>query len=675
MLLHLLLHIYLLQFIRTEKYLDGGYLKTCPNPVAPKNAVISYLDAQRTYSDNSNGKGYGVDEYHELDTVYFECLDGYSRTEFSRMYVTCGSNGKWFPNLKNVGKCILNRKFDRCTKDLFRCVSDRVCISKHLRCDCYSDCDDGSDEMNCETKQRHIMARNDGGDSSGVISSPGYPKQYPGHFSCIYHIRTLPNYRVEIQFEEFDIARKINGECKDHVRINGIYSFSRQNYKPSQTKCGNDKFPRIFSNFTQISINVSLGNIKNYEEKHRGFVLSWQVRSNSYIYTALQSQRGMQFLTTNNKKNKNNILYTVLTPVLIALILPISLILFVCFHRQRITIYFKKKKEDKKKKKQKVITSNNILLLTVDNLEKFNSTNVNELNETTPKKTSKKPKKQTRLSEERQQFLKPIKDNKEISTTGFSVPLRNETIPSRDLSNNRESYHSSNHSDHPRYVMSYDIQSKQCNKFNNTPQNRPNNKGPKFTNNNTYNNTNHVRRSTSQKLSDSLLSKSKSSKESRDNGCHSSRNSKSQSSCTFCNHRKSVKKPKRMSPVGYEHNDIRQTLNSSDLEELHNFNEYKETVNPVNGELLQVHPLSPDRCNTFPLYHNRSSRVNKNIIQTMELHSNPLLYEKNENDYSIGDYPVHLMSSNYKNSFIESTSRCTTNDQVFLRGDSIICTH
>lgn len=41
--------------------------------------------------------------------------------------------------------------FHKCTPTQFQCESDQFCISKQFRCDNSSQCDDGSDEINCNT--------------------------------------------------------------------------------------------------------------------------------------------------------------------------------------------------------------------------------------------------------------------------------------------------------------------------------------------------------------------------------------------------------------------------------------------------------------------------------------------------------------------------------------------
>lgn len=43
-----------------------------------------------------------------------------------------------------------------CKENQFRCSNDH-CVEKNRRCDGYSDCQDGSDELNCSPSMEHFL--------------------------------------------------------------------------------------------------------------------------------------------------------------------------------------------------------------------------------------------------------------------------------------------------------------------------------------------------------------------------------------------------------------------------------------------------------------------------------------------------------------------------------------
>ena len=377
----ILLHIFNYGLVITETVLDGRYLKTCPRPLAPSNAVVSYLAAPRFYLGKKSNGRYSVSEYQEHDKVYFQCKDGFSQAQHTIMYITCGSNGKWFPEPENSGKCIPNENFHKCTTGLFQCASSKKCISVFKRCDCVRDCDDGSDEDNCDVRRKYIMATSYGRDSAGIISSPGYPRLYPKHFSCTYYVYTLKGHRIQLDFEEFQLPDKVENKCIDRVSLVGLHpwylSKDHKNYKKirksqklsdfTETRCGDNKFKRVFSNLTHLTINVSLGYLGS-DTNYRGFSLSWKVKSSTYVNDLLSkmSENMNDLKTTKNETGKEGF-YTVLTPITISALLPLSLITFLCCHRRlrRRNANVKKKQkttetDDGKDSKPMTLTENNL---------------------------------------------------------------------------------------------------------------------------------------------------------------------------------------------------------------------------------------------------------------------------------------------------------------------------
>ena len=348
----ILLNIINSRKIVAENILDGGYLKTCPRPLAPLTAVISFLVAPRFYLGQENGGngGYGVTEYQEHDKVYFQCRDGYTQSDQSIMYISCGSDGKWFPEPEKATHCIPDKNFYKCSSELFQCVSSKKCLSVFKKCDCVNDCEDGSDEVDCDVRRRYIATTSQGRDSGGIITSPGYPRFYPKYFSCLYVIYTLKDHHIQLDFEEFQLPEKVDDRCIDHVSLVGIHpwylSKDNKNYKRinkkdqkledfRETKCGTAKFRRVYSNLTHLTINVSLGYLGS-DTNYRGYSLSWKVRSKKYFNELLTSEKfdEKKDLTIKNESDANEGFYTVLTPIAISALLPLSLVTFLCCHRR-----------------------------------------------------------------------------------------------------------------------------------------------------------------------------------------------------------------------------------------------------------------------------------------------------------------------------------------------------
>ena len=641
----LIISLYCLQLVLTEKIIDGGHLKTCPRPIPPKNAVISYIQADRKYPDDSNSKGYGVHEYHEYDAVHFRCKEGHSQLDYSAMYITCGSDGEWFPKIENAGKCIANKDIGKC-KDSFLCKASDTCISASKKCDCYPDCSDGSDEKNCKVKERHITARTtrrdlsdvSGRDDNGIITSPNYPIKYPRDFSCIYHISTFPNHRIEIDFREFSIPQKVDGKCTDYVRVSGLhpYYFSRhvkdstrlysgKQIEKYETRCGEDYNGKVYSNFSHVAINISLGNLNlPIHGNYRGVSLKWKIRSSDYVKKQIQniSEKTQNIIkrTENSKLNDN--LFTVITPICISALLPVSLIILLCFHRRLRQRCLSKRSWCSNKPNE---NSGRVFTLTVDNLAKFNDVNPDQ------KETKKKkPKRKTKLSEEREHFIVYSKVANAVQTSVVqSLTRENIQIDPR---NSIETLTNANKSNEiPRYIMSYDMQMRIDKDRRVSSVSKKDNDNSRIDINEkpSRDNLKHLskssiewRRSKSPVIDDSLQSRSRSSKGSRENGPSS--NSKSRNSCNLCSHRQGIhQKPTRMSPPGFESaktSDPQLSLGSYD--ELHNFSEYNETESPVN-EYSELHPLNnsdadivfKQHCSSYP-YHNSPEKMRNYSLES-----------------------------------------------------------
>ena len=324
------------------------YLNTCPRPITPKYAKISHVETSSTrFHGRSGNTSFEVGEYKEQDMVYYYCKEGYSQVHAATMYITCDSNGKWFPQIYKIAKCIPNKSFDRCTNGLFLCRASKQCVSGHKRCDCINDCVDGSDELGCTDRRKYIMATSSGRNSAGIITSEGYPLFYPNNYTCIYHIYTLQDYHLEIKFVEFDLPRRIDLKCIDFIRLIGLHpkSIGRRKRKNTfqkkqildflNTKCGKDKFKKVFSNLTHIEIDVSLGHVST-SRVYRGFSLVWKVRSKDYVNKVF-ADKGFEvkIIKSDGRIPNRQNLYNVLTAVAISAFLPLVAILFLCVYRYR----------------------------------------------------------------------------------------------------------------------------------------------------------------------------------------------------------------------------------------------------------------------------------------------------------------------------------------------------
>uniref|UniRef100_A0A7M5XGZ3 CUB domain-containing protein n=1 Tax=Clytia hemisphaerica TaxID=252671 RepID=A0A7M5XGZ3_9CNID len=369
---------------------ESSTLRTCSQrPTPPENAYITFPNTPRN-------RGYGTERYQEYDKVYFACNMGYelvSQYAYNVMFVTCGHDGRWFPKIEQLGKCVSVfevKENDNATT--FCCKKGGKCIDKRKRCDCDVDCEDGSDEKDCPQRQKIINASRTGSKSSGIISSPGYPRyqDYPDEFNCVYHINTVQGYHVQIDFEEFDLPKKRNKKCMDSVKLISVHpEFLKRRRKnnnkkksnnvlqTSHSKCGNNGFGRIYSNTSHITINVTLGYVQRDPHKHyRGISLSWQIKSKRDFYKALQvvteknrKEIGIAIYSSGGTSDEDDRLYTFVLPMVVVCgIIPLTFLIFCIF--KRISKHSNEQNcppSSKKKSKDKETTPT----LTENNLAKF----------------------------------------------------------------------------------------------------------------------------------------------------------------------------------------------------------------------------------------------------------------------------------------------------------------
>ena len=316
----------------------------CPRPPpSPQNALISAGSLLKLH----RGK-IGV-----YDKIEFECKNGYQ--ESGLMWTLCGTKGKWYPDKKSpkAGVCKkvkMRRDPPSCQLNEFRCLKgDIVCIEDTRRCDCTFDCEDASDEIGCKNPRQTISADPYSHSKSGVLSSPGYP-WYPKHgFNCTYSFETRANYRVQLAFEEFDLQQKSNGDCIDYIKLSGVDSEDLNEVDKRAQDLSTIKCQNRFSNFYTIASNTSVSLVMKVQmtklrllgssddNKFSGYSLSWTVKYKSKI---LQERENRTRENVNHidkwrsgQKVQKEGLFTVLIPIAISALLPLSVIAFLCCQR------------------------------------------------------------------------------------------------------------------------------------------------------------------------------------------------------------------------------------------------------------------------------------------------------------------------------------------------------
>ena len=342
----------IVQFLLTLVVVSGqqNYETGCPYPVPPDHAVLS----AQSYLDEFNFNG-----FQAYQRVHFICRVGYRHTKGS-MWSICGISGRWYPDTRKAGECSREiRTGEIECKGRFRCRKDLQCIDRKLRCDCNADCRDGTDEIGCKNPKKMIFINPKSKKTAGIITSPNYPLGYPRtNFRCRFLFYTDPSYRVKINFEEFSLKVKDKGQCLDYVRLTGIHKnylekltaagfrqipTSKDGKSQTVTSCGKENFGDVLSNSSRLEMAVKLTGIASPIDrlKVRGYSLSWKVISENdanILIKKIAESSSKQVLLSNgversedNAKSRNDLL-TVLLPIAISAMLPLSLLSFLCYH-------------------------------------------------------------------------------------------------------------------------------------------------------------------------------------------------------------------------------------------------------------------------------------------------------------------------------------------------------
>lgn len=328
-------------------FAQDSYESSCPYPVPPKHAVLS----AQSYLDEFNFNGFQA--YQRVD---FICRVGYRQTK-GAMWSICGVSGRWYPDTRKAGECARELRTGEIEcKGQFRCRKDLQCIDRKLRCDCKSDCRDGTDEIGCKNPKQFVFVNPAGRKKSGVLTSPNYPLGYvKSQFECHFIFYTDPSYRIKLSFEDFSLREKKGEVCVDFIKISGAHDTYKNlkkaegdsglhfhRTKQSIVSCGDRSFGVVVSNNSQLDMVVRLSGkaVSTVDSKLKGYALSWSIISQSDAVEIVEkmSERMAQFHTRSTthlkrtRKSGGDSLLTILLPVAISALLPVSMLLFLCYH-------------------------------------------------------------------------------------------------------------------------------------------------------------------------------------------------------------------------------------------------------------------------------------------------------------------------------------------------------
>ncbi|KAK6170352.1 hypothetical protein SNE40_018764 [Patella caerulea] len=92
-----------------------------------------------------------------------------------------------------------------CERHQKRCSDGRGCICKNWICDGEKDCQDGSDERDCDNS---VQCGQTHTGKDGTFQSPNYPQKYPKYSDCQWRIETAVGTKIQLTFDDFDVEKK-----------------------------------------------------------------------------------------------------------------------------------------------------------------------------------------------------------------------------------------------------------------------------------------------------------------------------------------------------------------------------------------------------------------------------------------------------------------------------------
>ncbi|KAL3876991.1 hypothetical protein ACJMK2_034758 [Sinanodonta woodiana] len=170
--------------------------------------------------------------YQNIDGNYMwsdghvgEEMEGFWAEGQSMQFVSgirqCGTietNGSLYgPNRWHLEKCEQKLPFVcqtiPCVEGQFRCADGQKCIIQTSKCDGQSDCQDGSDEMNCTKAQCMSVLYT----PNSTFQSPNFPGKYPSYADCKWKVIAPIGSKVQLNFtffqteERYDVVKFYDG--------------------------------------------------------------------------------------------------------------------------------------------------------------------------------------------------------------------------------------------------------------------------------------------------------------------------------------------------------------------------------------------------------------------------------------------------------------------------------
>ncbi|XP_048248139.1 uncharacterized protein LOC124151774 isoform X1 [Haliotis rufescens] len=162
-----------------------------------------------------------------------------------------------------------------CNKHSQRCADGKKCYCKYCRCDGQQDCQDGSDEWDCD------HGRQCGGElsgASGTFHTTNFPKKYPKHTNCVWRIATPVGTKVQLEFVNFDVESKYDSA----MVYDGADDTSRQLGKFTGNK--RPVVPLASGNFLLVKFK------SDHSKEKYGFNATW----NAVTFSGTQDSCGGQ---------------------------------------------------------------------------------------------------------------------------------------------------------------------------------------------------------------------------------------------------------------------------------------------------------------------------------------------------------------------------------------------